>query len=868
MRDIYILGVNLSHDCSACLLRNGVPVVGINQERLDRVKHSVVEDESGTQNIFVPQGAVQYCLEAAGLGLNDLDLLVVGTSTVLIWDEPQARNLTKADVCPQFPTLKDKSKIHLLSHHRSHAASALFASPFEEAAILIVDGGGSAIAIRGPCFSPEKIERTTLYHGKGPNIKVIRRFPNENGLLETIRVALIEFIATEGLKEWDLKRRRARIAKLIAAAKYHDVCTQEGELLYASNSLGDMYTQATRFLGFGVLEEGKTMGLAAYGTDALCDQFMQKVRLGRRGTYQLSRDVVRQYQHRDPLAIYEAVWGKRRATDAPFTQRHEDLAYAVQHALEEALIHLANYLHRKTGSKNICLSGGVALNSVANQKILERTPFEQMFIQPAASDAGTALGNALYGWHVLMRKPKTYVMKHDYLGREYSDAEILAAVESFDHVRAEKQPDLARWAAEQIAEGKIIGWFRGGSEFGPRALGHRSIICDPRRAEMKDILNLRVKHRESFRPFAPSVLLEEAEEYFELGRPSPFMLLVAKVREDKCDVVPAITHADGTARVQTVTKEQNGIYYDLIREFKQITGVPLILNTSFNLSTEPIVESPGDAIRSFLASDMDFLVLNDFVVTKRGVDFLDRVVESVAADCRQGPGHAARVAVAFNSSLLNAKSLNSVARRRGHDLRFQRLTIPSNHWFPLKQDYVVCRAGDANVNGSVATLDLPDGSSATIYRAQSDRLDPTGDGLHLQTCNAVYADTLRLIGYDLQPVSGDRGRGLLKITYRWQHLMRTESDLFVYVHFLDDEGEVRLQQDHQLLHDERPTSGWQVGDTVTETHLFPVGRSLRRKSYHLRIGLWVPFRQTLAVTDEGEGERDTMGVNVGRVWVE
>jgi len=310
-------------------------------------------------------------------------------------------------------------------------------------------------------------------------------------------------------------------------------------------------------------------------------------------------------------------FGPPRQSGADYTQRYCDIAFLIQDRLEKALVNKANHLHKLTGSKNLCIAGGVGLNCVANREILNNTPFERIFIQPAAGDSGQCLGNALYGYHYLLGKPRREVMTHAYFGKEYSNTDVMNALERWSgQVIYERMQNPATQVAALLSEGNVIGWFQFGSELGPRALGHRSILADPRQPAMQDFINAIVKHREPFRPYAPSVLLEHSNEFFDLPCPSPFMLLTARVYPHKRSTIPAVTHVDGTARVQTVTKEDNGIYYDLIQAFYKKTGIPLLLNTSFNLAGEAIVETPNDALNSFMKTQMDYLVIHEYLVRK------------------------------------------------------------------------------------------------------------------------------------------------------------------------------------------------------------------------------------------------------------
>jgi carbamoyltransferase len=356
------------------------------------------------------------------------------------------------------------------------------------------------------------------------------------------------------------------------------------------------------------------MGLAPYGTDQYYKDFINAIEFENGNItidthYQFNKWPERSNN------VYEGRFGAPRQSSGLLRKVDKDIAAATQYALEEALIKIAHQAYDLTKSENLCLAGGVALNSVANKQILDRTPFENIFIQPASGDDGCALGNALLGWISILKKPRQWRMNTAYTGRCYSQAEIQNAINKYLRWCAPVPTvNVLKTTSELLSQKNIIGWFQGGSEFGPRALGHRSILSDARFPEMKDILNKKVKHREGFRPFAPSILEEYCNEYFDLHCPSPYMLLIADVK--KPGVIPATTHVDQTARVQTVNQEDNGIYYDLIKEYHKLTGVPVILNTSFNVAGEPIVETPEDAIRCFLCTQIDYLVLGDTLLRK------------------------------------------------------------------------------------------------------------------------------------------------------------------------------------------------------------------------------------------------------------
>ncbi|MEU0256554.1 carbamoyltransferase C-terminal domain-containing protein [Streptomyces sp. NPDC006184] len=559
-----------NHDFSACLVENGEIVVGIEEERLTRRKYAVNVNSLANQ-------CWRYCLTTRGVRLGEVEAIVADD--------------TLLPSC-YFPF---RSRTTLIRHHMAHAASAFYPSPFPEAAILVVDGAGSL-------FQGQGVETMTMSVGTGTEITEISKVYGTNW-------------STDGLRE----------------AKVY----QAGD---SDHSLGFMYKAVSRAIGFSLYEEGswyltedgKTMGLAPYGTDRYRAEFRRYLDLLPEGRFRLhlkSGGLLHFVEH-----ALDGLEGDERFA------RGADLAWAAQDLLETAVLHAANWLHRETGLSRLCLAGGVVLNSVANGKILRNTPFTDVFAQPAAGDNGCAVGCAYYGCHVLGEQPRPRGPKapktaprpqrHTYLGRSYSTEEIQTALDAsgLPHRRVARP---ARLAAGLLPRGALIGWFTGGSEFGPRALGHRSILADPRRAEMKDILNRKVKHREAFRPFAPAVLAHRASEYFDLDIESPYMLLVAPVRDDKRQEVPAITHVDGTARVQTLTPEANGAFYELVERFGELTSVPVVLNTSFNDRGEPIVETPEQALAFFGPSRLDYLFLEDFVVAHSTTD-LDTVTEAAA----------------------------------------------------------------------------------------------------------------------------------------------------------------------------------------------------------------------------------------------
>jgi len=464
--------------------------------------------------------------------------------------------------------LEYDGEIIFAEHHQSHAASAFFASPFEDAAILTIDGVG---------------EWTTTSYGYGSGNKI----------------------------------------------------TLTHEIKFP-HSLGLLYSAFTQYLGFKVNSgEYKVMGLAPYGKPVYYDLIMENmIDLKDDGSFKLNMDYFA-YTYAQQMIndkFVELFGHPPREPEAKIEQHHCDIAMSIQRVTEEVMLRMVNHLYEETGQKNLCMAGGVALNSVANGRIIRETPFEEVFIQPTAGDAG-GIGVATFIWfnilgnkHDVAHKsnpngirtgPEKDLMQNSYLGPEYSNDEIKRFLDEKEVVYEELgREELLKRTAEIIAGKRVVGWFQGRMEWGPRALGNRSILADPRDKEMKDIVNLKVKFRESFRPFAPTVLLDKAAEYFELDRQSPYMLLVAQVREDKKRVIPAVTHVDGSARVQTIAREDNPLYYDLIDAFYKITGVPVVLNTSFNVRGEPIVCTPEDAYTCFMRTKMDNLVMGNFMMRK------------------------------------------------------------------------------------------------------------------------------------------------------------------------------------------------------------------------------------------------------------
>lgn len=577
-----ILGINAFHgDSSACLLRDGVILGAAEEERFRRVKHWA----------GFPSQAIAWCLADANISLSDVDHVAVNQDSranigkkvaytllkrpdlSLVLD--RIRNKRERDglgtqLAGAFPSQRFSGKLHSVEHHVAHLSSAFHVSPFQEAVVVSVDGFGDfASAAWG--------------YGRGTKIEVDDR-------------------------------------------------------VYFPHSLGIFYQALTQYIGFpNYGDEYKVMGLAPYGEPRYLDSMRKVVELLDDGSFRLD---LRYFRHPREKVEYEwengspsvgalftpdleSLLGLARAPDAPLEQRHKDIARSVQAMYEEAFFHLLNTLHRKHGGENVCVAGGCGMNSVANGKITLKTPFKNVYVQSAAGDAGGAIGAAYSVWHELggARGP---VMDHAYLGPGFDAVSLKVLLETCAQEIAgagctvTHQTDESRLCAETaaaIANGQVVGWFQGRMEWGPRALGNRSILGDPRRADMKDILNLKIKRRESFRPFAPSVLREAVPEWFELDGEVPFMMQVYPIRAEKRPLIPAVTHVDGSGRLQTVSAATNPRYHRLIDNFRQKTGVPMLLNTSFN-ENEPVVCNPKEALDCFLRTNMDVLVLGDWVVQR------------------------------------------------------------------------------------------------------------------------------------------------------------------------------------------------------------------------------------------------------------
>ena len=578
----YILGINsYDHDVSACLLRDGEIAFAIAKERITRVKHATG---------FYKE-AVDYCLDAEGITLADVDLVVRNCyilpvedmeQRLLGQDMPAFLSEEERELAPTDPLFRSSSdKVVTVSHHLAHAYSAFAPCPFDEGAVMIVDGVGS--------YSADVMEDYPAADKTGPLAR------------ESESYYRFEGSKIECLKKVWLEPRRSILS----------------DEFYNMPGLGAVYSRASTYI-FGDWNKcGELMGLATYGRPEQVKPLLE-MKDGELKVAEWPDELAH------PFLIDTEKWEGH-----PAMQHWKDVAWRIQDDTEKVLLARAAWLRETTGAKNLCIAGGVALNCVANGRIAREAGFENVWIQPAAGDDGIAIGCAYYGHVALQKKPRSFVMNHAYTGVAYTDKDVDDVMKN-PLVRVVTKTgageDICAAAAKVLADGKVLGWFQGRSEIGPRALGNRSIIADPRTPEMKDTLNKRVKFRQAFRPFAPIVLFERAHEIFEGDEDSPYMLLAKRVRPEWKDKIPAIVHVDGTARVQTVRQETNDRLYRLLKEFDAITGVPVLLNTSFNVKGEPIVETPGDALDCFLSTGIDYLALHDRLVAKT---VLHRVVSPV-----------------------------------------------------------------------------------------------------------------------------------------------------------------------------------------------------------------------------------------------
>ena len=567
---MYILGLTTLGDSAAALIKDGQIVAAVEEERFSRVKH----------HAGFPYRSIQFCLDQAGITLKDVEhvghywkpwilrhkAMQAARSAFISKDMLKARadrGITQVSnsylgMFKHPKRLRDhfgpsNFKFHYIEHHRSHAASAFFVSPFDSAAVLTWDGTGE--------------DTTTLFsHGRGNKIEVLKR-------------------------------------------------------IKLPHSLGQFYSAVTNYIGFDMFagDEWKVMGLAAYGKPKYVDFFREKVlTTNGSGDFRfnirvLDHHLAKHYQFPDAIV---SELGPARSPGQELTEHHWDIACSAQKALEDTAIHLVGKVKEMTGEENLCMAGGVAFNSVMNGRIFHETPFKRFYVQPAAGDAGCSVGAAYYVWHQLLGNPRGFVMKHAYWGPGFSNEDCRRVLDTAN-LKYQTLADevLLPKLAKMISEGAIIGWFNGRMELGPRALGARSFLADPRRSDMREILNHKVKLREWFRPLAPSMLEENGTEVFGVEHHDPFMITVIEVAEEYKEKIPAVVHVDGSARPQMVSKQTNPRYWQLIDEFKKLTGIPMLLNTSFNVQ-EPIVCTPSDAVNTFRNAAFDALVLENNLVLR------------------------------------------------------------------------------------------------------------------------------------------------------------------------------------------------------------------------------------------------------------
>lgn len=584
---MYIIGLNIFHgDSSACILKDGVLIAAVEEERFRRVKHWA----------GFPSKAISWCLQEANIGLHEVEFISVNQDkkanlfkkilfttskrpNIRMLFEQFKNKRKRASIGDylkkSFPNSKFNGTILEVEHHAAHLSSAFHVSPFENAVVVSVDGFGDFAS-------------SAWGIGRGTNIDIEDR-------------------------------------------------------IYFPHSLGIFYQALTQYLGFyNYGDEYKVMGLAPYGKPVYMSQMEEILKLKSNGQFELDLKYFR--HHKEKISYewengspkvgilfskeLEKLLGIARLKNQDLVQFHKDIAHSVQLMYEKAFFHLLNELYKKYNLDKIAIAGGCGMNSVANGKVLLNTPFKKIYVQAASGDAGGALGAAFTTWHKVggqRAKDRTATHDHAYWGPSYNDEYIDKLIKSYkdrinlDNFFVDHFTDfskLAKSTAKDITKGKVIGWFQGRMEWGPRALGNRSIICDPRRSDMKDILNLKIKRRESFRPFAPSILKENVSQWFEQDENVPFMMQVYQIIEDKRSEIPAVTHVDGSGRLQTVCKNTNLRFYEIIKEFFNLTGVPMLLNTSFN-ENEPIVCKPEEALETFIRTKMDILVLNNWKIERK-----------------------------------------------------------------------------------------------------------------------------------------------------------------------------------------------------------------------------------------------------------
>ncbi len=584
-----ILGINAYHgDASAALVVDGQLVAAVEEERFNRIKHWA----------GFPARSIQYCLDQAAVKPQDIDHVAISFNPranlskrmgFVLWQRPslsaiwsrikrQGKTLGLDDQLANslgIPKIELRAQIHRIEHHQTHVAAGFLISPFDEAAVLSVDGMGDFTS-------------TLTAHAQG------------NGWQELSRV-------------------------------------------YYPHSIGFLYSTITMYLGFPHYgDEYKVMGLAPYGEPEFADFFRRMIKpVG--DTFELNLDYFTHHKRGirmtwndgaptvEPFHSQKLIdeLGPMRKREEPMTQRHDNIAKSLQVVTEEIILHMLNRLQEKTKCKNVCMTGGVAMNSVANGKITSKTAFENVYIPAGAADNGTSFGAAFYVWNHLLNKPRNFIQDHAYWGCESSDQECATAIAEaglpFEACDPERLVDLT---SDWLIDGKVVGLFQGRMEFGARALGNRSLLADPRRTDMRDIINLRIKFREKFRPFAPSILEEHVGEWFEINEPTPYMEKVFPIRKEKHSLIPAVTHVDGSGRLQSVSSKTNPKYHRLISAFYKKTGVPIVLNTSLN-ENEPIVRTPAEAISCFLRTDMDCLVLGNCAISRSTPGFPEKFAKRV-----------------------------------------------------------------------------------------------------------------------------------------------------------------------------------------------------------------------------------------------
>ena len=574
---MYILGINAYHGgASACLIKDGEIVAAAEEERFERVKYWA----------GFPVHATSFCLSEAGISAHDLDHIGIsrdpnanivrkaayairrGPTPKLMLDRLRNRQVVGniASVLCNYMKVNRrdiKADFHNVEHHRAHLASAFFVSPYEHAAVMSIDGMGDFTS-------------TMWGYGSGNKLNI-------------------------------------------------------SDAIHFPHSIGILYTAVSQWLGFSQYgDEGKVMGLAPYGEPHYVDKLRRILRVQSDKTFEVDQDYLRYQAEGGTMSwaggkprigrLYSdkfvELFGDSRQPNEIITRYHEDVASSLQAITEEAEFALLDKLYKETESDSLCLAGGVALNSVFNGKVIPNTDFNEIYIQPAASDSGTALGVCYYIYHQILDFPRVYTMSHPYTGPKFSNGDVEPVLRRHNlEYSTLEMPALTKETAGLIEEGNVIGWFQGRMEWGPRALGNRSIIADPRSSTTQQLLNARIKNRESFRPFAPAVLEEHVGDYFDQSYPDPFMLKVYGVLPEKREIIPAVTHVDGSGRLQTVTRDISLPYYELIKAFYERTGVPVVLNTSFN-ENEPIVCTPQEAIACFMRTKMDVLVIGNYLVKK------------------------------------------------------------------------------------------------------------------------------------------------------------------------------------------------------------------------------------------------------------